>query len=213
VEPWGVQLRTGERLHADTVLWAAGVAGATLLRTLSPSVELDRQGRVMVLEDCSVPGFGETFVVGDAACMFGPLGDALPSVGSAAMQMGRYVGQQIAHEVADPRPSARPAFCYVDPGVVVTLGRGDAVAVSGRKLLTGRRAWWQLVPHLWRLAAFGGRSRAFSDWALAYLRYRRGARIILSERAGSSTADHAYQQGVFGALEEDSQVRAALGRR
>jgi NADH dehydrogenase len=155
-----------------------------------------------------VPTFGETFVIGDAACMFGPLGNALPAVSAAAVQMGRYVGHQIAAEVADPRPSARPAFCYADQGSVVTLGRGQAVAMRGRRLLTGRSAFWiGLVAHLWSLIGFGHRSRVLFDWAMSYAKYRRGARVILNERAGTVPA--AYSDGAFGAVEEQSQIRAA----
>jgi len=55
----------GERLDAGTVLWAAGVAASSLVRTLG--VPLDRAGRVIVEPDLSIPGHPEVFVVGDAA--------------------------------------------------------------------------------------------------------------------------------------------------
>nr|MBA2320058.1 FAD-dependent oxidoreductase [Deltaproteobacteria bacterium] len=50
----GVDLQTGERIPAETVLWAAGVAGAPVAASLG--VPLDRAGRVPVNPDLSVEG-------------------------------------------------------------------------------------------------------------------------------------------------------------
>jgi NADH dehydrogenase len=179
VEPWGVTLRSGERLRADNVFWAAGVTGSPLLAALSPEPELDRRGRALVLGDCSVPGFGEAFVIGDAACMFGALGAALPSVTAAAQQAGQHVGKLIAAEVADPRPSARPAFAYADKGSTLTLGRGCAVVQHQRKRMVGGRAWltW-LFAHVFSSIVWGKRLRTLLAWAFAYVTYGRGARVI-----------------------------------
>ena len=47
------------------MLWAAGVAASSLVKTLG--VPLDRAGRVIVEPDLSIPGHPEVFVVGDAA--------------------------------------------------------------------------------------------------------------------------------------------------
>jgi len=182
VEPWGVCLRSGERLRADTLIWAAGVTGSPLLQALSPQVELDPHARAVVREDCSLPGFGEVFVIGDSACLFGALGSALPCVSGAARQAGEYVGRVIAAEVKDPRPRTRPPFAYVDKGLMIALGRGHALAQYERKQLVGRAAWWAwLLGHILYLADFGNRARALLAWAAAYITFRRGARVITSE--------------------------------
>src|SRR5262249_16186423 len=52
-----------ERLHAATVLWAAGVKASPLGQTAAWNV--DRQGRVLVEPDLSVPGHKNVFVAGD----------------------------------------------------------------------------------------------------------------------------------------------------
>src|SRR5581483_9050802 len=72
-----------ERVHARTVLWAAGVAGSPLARTLG--VPLDRAGRVWVEPDLTIPGHPEVFVVGDLAFVEG-----VPGVAPAAIQEGTY---------------------------------------------------------------------------------------------------------------------------
>jgi NADH dehydrogenase len=184
VERWGVRLRSGERLRADTVLWAAGVTGSPLLQALAPEAELDRQGRALVREDCSLPAYGEVFVIGDAACLFGAQGSALPSLSSVARQAGAYVGKLIRSEVADPRPRARVPFVYVDKGQMIALGRGRALAQLQRRQLVGRAAWWVwLLAHIYSLIGFGNRAGALIAWASAYLRFGRGARVITADSA------------------------------
>lgn len=196
VEPWGVCLRSGERLRAHTLIWAAGVTGSPLLGALSPAVELDAHGRALVREDCSLPAFGEVFVVGDSACMFGALGSALPAVSAVARQAGEYVGKVIAAEAADPCPGPRPAFVYVDRGMMLTLGRGHALAQYQRKQRVGRFAFgiW-LFRHILYLADFGDRVRSLLAWAFAYLRFGRGARVITGEGLQLMAADGAAGGG------------------
>ena len=54
-----------ERIEAATVLWCTGVQGVPVARTLGAHVKPD--GTVAVLNDFSVPGHPECFVIGDAA--------------------------------------------------------------------------------------------------------------------------------------------------
>src|SRR5262249_61089590 len=54
-----------ERIHARTVLWAAGGAASPLARTLG--VPLDRAGRVMVKADLTIPGHEDVYVIDDLA--------------------------------------------------------------------------------------------------------------------------------------------------
>lgn len=204
VEPWGVLLRSGERLRADTVFWAAGVTGSPLLAAMSPEVERDRQGRALVREDCSLPGFGEVFVIGDAACLFGASGSALAAVSAVARQAGAYVGKLISAELADPAPQARVPFVYVDKGQMVTLGRGHALAQFQRRHLSGRAAWWVwLFSHIYYLVSFGNRAAALFAWGRAYLRFGRGARVITADGLPSD-ASRLSDPGL-----EDSPLRLA----
>src|SRR5271157_3852401 len=62
------QVQIGEEvLPAEVVLWAAGVAASPLGRALG--VATDRNGRVLVEPDLSIPGHREVFVIGDLAAM------------------------------------------------------------------------------------------------------------------------------------------------
>jgi len=186
----GVEVRTGapvtqidqegvllgsERIVAGTVLWAAGVAAAPLPQDLPAPV--DRAGRALVEQDCSLPGHPEIFCLGDAAAFIPKNGTApLPGVSAVAMQQGRFVARQIGRRI-DARPPE--TFVYRDKGSMATIGRSRAVAEIGKLRLSGFIAWlaWLLV-HIYYLVDFSNRMIVFIRWAWSYLTYRRGARLI-----------------------------------
>jgi NADH dehydrogenase len=164
-----------ERLEAGTILWSAGVAAAPVARSLG--IPLDRAGRVPVEPDLSIPGHPEVFVIGDLAAFLHQTGKPLPGVAQVAIQQGRYAAMVIARRVSG-QPSAGP-FHYRDPGNLAVLGRGAAIADLGRVRLSGAPAWlfWCLV-HILYLIGFRNRFIVMFEWAWAYFRNERGARLI-----------------------------------
>jgi len=180
----------GETLEASTILWTAGVQGrrlATLLGT-----ELDRAGRVVVGQDCSVPGHPEVFAIGDIAA-FVPTGEKhpLPGLAPVAMQQGRYVARAIVARIA--RHDVKP-FRYIDKGIMATVGRSRAVAQSGGLKLSGFAAWMMwLVVHIWFLITFRNRLLVLFGWFYNYVLYARGARLITGEHAWQSLSSLANE--------------------
>jgi NADH dehydrogenase len=175
-----------ERIAASTVLWAAGVRGSGLSQKIG--LPVDRSGRALVEQDCSVKDRANVFVIGDAAS-FIPEGtqQGLPGVSPVAMQQGRFVARQISRSLAG---APRQRFKYVDKGSMATIGRSRAVAQVGKLQLSGLMAWlaW-LVVHIFYLIDFRNRVVVLLDWAWAYFAYRRGSRLITGHRlqAGSPT--------------------------
>jgi NADH dehydrogenase len=168
------------RIEASTVLWAAGVRASPLLATLG--VPLDRQGRIAVAPDCSIPGHPDVFCIGDAAA-FLPAGEEhpLPGVSPVAMQQGRFVARTIARAVDGE--TERGTFRYFDKGIMATIGRSRAVARIGRLRLSGFLAWvaWLLL-HIVYLIDFRSRVLVLVDWAWSYFTYQRGSRLITGHR-------------------------------
>ena len=77
-------VRAGDEVvYAETVLWAAGVRAAGVSSTLG--VPLDREGRVIVDPDLSVPGHSEVFVIGDQASFRQADGSLVPGVAPAGL--------------------------------------------------------------------------------------------------------------------------------
>ncbi len=175
----GVVLKEG-RIPAANVFWGAGVCGSPLLEKLG--IELDRAKRIPVLPDCSVPGHPDVFAIGDIVSLIDAKGNAVPGVSPAAMQMGRHVAGILSQELAQGRsrtPQERPAFRYLDKGMMATIGRSRAVAQIGKIRFSGFSAWmaW-LAVHLVFLIGFRNKIAVLLQWCYAYIHYRRGARIL-----------------------------------
>ena len=167
----------GWTIPAHTVVWAAGNIASPLLKTLG--TPLDRQGRAIVRDDCSIPDHPEVFVLGDAAAFDHHGEGPVPGVCPAAIQMGTHTGQLIRDELAG-RP--RRPFHYWDKGQLAVIGRGRAVADIGKLHFDGFFAWlaWIFV-HIFFLIGFRNRVIVLIEWAWSYLTFGRGARIITNE--------------------------------
>ena len=183
VEPEAVCLRTGETTEVVTttnVFWAAGVSASPLGADIAAQsdAELDRMGRVVVADDCSVPGRPEVFVIGDLAHFAHGTDRPLPGLAPVAMQQGRYIGRRIRRSVAGESWRQRP-FRYVDKGNMATIGRKLAVAEMGALRFSGFVAWlaWLFV-HLMYLAEFQNRVLVLFQWGWNYVTRNRSARLI-----------------------------------
>jgi len=185
----GVEVRTGqavtqvgpgfveigsERIDAETVVWAAGVAASPLGATLG--APLDRAGRVRIEPDLTIPGHPDVFVIGDLASLDGPDGHPYPGVAQVAIQMGRHAAANITRAI-EHQPLA--PFHYRDLGNMATIGRASAVADFGWLQLKGYLGWlfWAFV-HILNLIGFRNRIVVFVQWAWAYFSYQRSIRLI-----------------------------------
>jgi NADH:ubiquinone reductase (H+-translocating) len=192
LQQFGVEVRTGvhvtnvtssgvmigeEYLAAKTVIWTAGVKASPAGEWLG--AEVDQHGRVKVESNLTVPGHPDIFVIGDTARVM-QNGKPLPGLSPVAMQEGRYVAKVIADRVAG-KAHCRP-FRYVDKGTLATVGRSFAVADIGPLHFAGFLAWliW-IVVHLFYLIGFRNRLLVLIQYAWAYVTFRPGAQIILSE--------------------------------
>ena len=126
VRQQGVMIRVGdhtEEIQAATLVWAAGVRASPLGKALAEAagIQLDRQGRVPVEGDLSLPGHPEVFVIGDlASSRATPDGPPLPGLAPVAMQQGHYVAKLIRDRLRGR--TLRP-FRYWDRGTMATIGR------------------------------------------------------------------------------------------
>lgn len=171
-------LAGGQFIPSKTVLWAAGVTASPAARWLG--VEPDKAGRIPVAGDCSVPGAGDVFAIGDVMTMKDDAGKPLPGVAQVAMQQGAYVARLIRARIQGaPEP---PPFRYVDKGSLATIGRAAAVASIRGLEFTGLIAWilW-LGIHITYLIGFANRMLILIQWAWAYATFQRGARLITHE--------------------------------
>jgi len=181
-----------ETVPSSLTLWAAGVAASPLGQALGAPT--DRNGRVLIEADLSIPGHREVFVIGDLASLMQSEG-SLPGVAPVAMQQGRWVARQIA---ADLTGNARKPFRYLDKGSLATIGRAAAVAQFGKVHISGFFAWlaWLFI-HIFFLIGFRNRLIVMIQWAWSYVTYDRSARLI----TGRPSSDIAQSEPVGQASE------------
>ena len=193
LERLGVDVRTGavvtrvtsdgvetskERIAAETVLWAAGVAASPLGASLG--VPVDRAGRVLVQPDLTIPGHPNVFGIGDLASLPGEDGRPLPGVAQVAMQMGAHAAANIVRAI-EGQPLR--AFHYHNLGDMATIGRASAVANLPWIQLKGFPGWlaWLFI-HLVKLIGFRNRILVMVQWVWAYFTYQRAIRLITGDR-------------------------------
>jgi NADH dehydrogenase len=128
----GVSLKDGSFIPAETVFWCAGVKATEITSTLG--VPLDRADRVIVEKDLSIPGYKNTFAIGDAVSFTHQTGYALPGVAPVAMQEGECVAKSIKNLVAGKESLE---FHYFDKGSLATIGRSKGIADLKGLQLTG----------------------------------------------------------------------------
>ena len=177
----GVQIKGGEKIAARTIVWAAGNAASPLGESLG--VPLDKQGRVIVREDLSIPGHREVFVIGDQAHFAPGGGTPLPGLSPVAMQQGRHAARNIRALLAG---GWSDKFEYFDKGTMATIGRNRAVADAGFMRFSGLLAWlaWLFV-HIIFLVGFRNKLLVLINWTIAYVTYGRGARLITGRQWGT----------------------------
>lgn len=189
LERFGVRVMPGKRvtsitsegvevdgviIPAKNIVWAAGNQASPILKSLN--VPLDKQGRVIVEADLSIPEHPEIFVLGDAANAKDKKGNPLAGLAPVAVQQGRYVALVLRKKIPKEK---RPPFRYVDKGTMATIGKTKAVGMVGSFQFSGFIAWiaWCFV-HIFFLIGFRHRLTVLVQWLLSYFSPSRGARLI-----------------------------------
>ena len=122
------------------------------------------------------PGHPEVLVIGDLAAAMDASGKPLPGLVPVAIQQGEYAAEAVV------RGERHPPFRYRDRGTMATIGRAAAVVDLGRVRFSGYVAWllWCFIHILW-LIGFRNRFLVMFEWAWAYFRFERSARLIIGK--------------------------------
>ena len=179
----------GKLLPARTIVWAAGVRASPAAEWLG--VPADRNGRIIVEPDLTVPGHPEIFAIGDTVSLAGPDGKPVPGIAPAAKQAGVYVARVIRARLAgDPAP---PPFRYKHQGSLAQIGKKRAVIDFGWIKLRGSLAWWIWgIAHIYFLISVRSRLSVALSWLWIHTRNQRGARLITQ---GGDESDSRSEKG------------------
>jgi NADH:ubiquinone reductase (H+-translocating) len=166
-----------EFIETENIIWAAGNEAPHVLSTLG--VEQDRAKRIIVQPDLSIKEYPHIFVLGDCGCCLGKDGKPLPGIAPTAIQQGQYLSKIFKKHL---QKQFRPPFSYFDKGMMATIGKSKAVAVSGKFQFSGLLAWlaWCFI-HVVYLVGFKNRLLVMMRWAGIFFTGQRGVRLIYRE--------------------------------
>ncbi|MBC7642072.1 MAG: NAD(P)/FAD-dependent oxidoreductase [Flavobacterium sp.] len=175
----GRTITTNTNLTFDTatVIWTAGVQGATIAGLNANSL-IEKVDRIRVNEFSQILGYNNLFAIGDIASMETkkwPQGH--PMVAQPALQQGKLLGENIISMINNLKPKP---FEYRDLGSMATIGRNKAVVDLPNYHFSGVFAWfvWMFV-HLFSLIGFKNKAVVFLNWVYNYIRFDREGRLII----------------------------------
>ena len=172
-----VTTNTDLTFETATLVWAAGVKGATI-KGLDAEKFVSRGNRLLVNQYNQIKGFDHIFAIGDVAIMESeatPYGH--PMMAQPAIQQGDLLGENLLRFIEN---KTMTPFVYKDKGSMATIGRNKAVVDMQKFKFQGVFAWfvWMFV-HLFFLIGFRNRMVVFVNWVYNYIRFDREARLII----------------------------------
>lgn len=120
-----IDLKGGQKIVANTLVWTGGVQGNPLVG--KSGLEVNR-GRAAVNGHLQSTSHPDVFIAGDNAVYMGPDGRPYPPTAQIAWQMGELIGYNLFAYLEGKRMEE---FHPVHFGTLASLGRKDAVATIG----------------------------------------------------------------------------------
>ncbi|MBK0401645.1 FAD-dependent oxidoreductase [Adhaeribacter sp. BT258] len=166
----------GQSIHAETLIWAAGVSGTALPGLQETAVAKNQ--RINVNQFNKVEGYENIFAIGDCAQIVTedtPRGH--PMVAPVAMQQAKLLAKNLVRILNQETPEN---FVYHNQGAMATVGRNKAVVDLPKFKFQGFFAWlvWLFV-HLMSLAGHRNRVITFFTWVWNYFTYDQSLRLII----------------------------------
>jgi NADH dehydrogenase len=156
-------LSDGSSIPTRCVVWGGGIMAAPVAADCG--LAQGRGGRVDVQPDLTLAGSPGVYFVGDIANIPDGQGNALPQLGSVALQSGMWAADNIIASLEGKPPKH---FAYKDKGIMAMIGRGAAIAEVGKghHEIHGElahMAW--LGVHASLMTGTRAKIEAFVDWA------------------------------------------------
>lgn len=179
-----VSTHQGAKIQANTMIWAAGIKGATI-HGIAPE-HIVSGNRIKVNRLNEVAGLKDVYAIGDIAWMqTEDYPDGHPQVAPAAIQQGTTLATNLTRKSSGA--PLRP-FTYFDKGAMATIGRNRAVVDFRQLHLSGFVAWagWMFI-HLIYLIGFRNKLIVLVNWVWNYITYDKGNRLIIRPYHSPST--------------------------
>jgi NADH:ubiquinone reductase (H+-translocating) len=178
-------LQNGEKIRANTVIWAAGIKGN--IPEGIPEDLIAKGNRIRTDRFSKMIGSENIYVLGDLAYMETPAyPHGHPQLAAVAIQQGRALAKNLI-ELETSKRFFRE-FEYRDKGSMATVGRNLAVVDLARPHwhLKGFLAWmiWMSL-HLLLILGVKNRLFIFLNWLYNYITYDQSLRLLFRESRDS----------------------------
>lgn len=176
-----VELSTGEKIPAKTVIWAAGVRG-NVPAGIDPALVV-RGNRIKVDRYNKIESLGNVYVIGDLAYMETPkYPHGHPQLANVALNQAKTLAGNL--EKMCHHHNNLTEFEYRDKGSMATVGRNLAVVdIPAPKIhFSGFLAWlvWMFL-HLVLILGVKNRVQIFVNWMYKYFTYDQSLRLLFRE--------------------------------
>lgn len=172
-----LELKTGEKIPTQTVIWAAGVQG-NVLPGLDNATMV--RARYTVDRNSLVQGYDNVYAIGDISYMETPkYPQGHPQLANVAINQGRTLAKNFAAKWAG---KALTEFEYKDKGTMATVGKHKAVVELPNFKFQGYFAWmvWMGL-HLMLILSVRNKIAVFFNWAWRYITGDTSLRLILRD--------------------------------
>jgi NADH:ubiquinone reductase (H+-translocating) len=167
VRPDGIQL-DDSFLETRTVIWSAGVVAHEVpLSHTHPVVLDDRSRRVSITPSLTLAPYPNVFVVGDQACLVDhETKQPYPMRAQFAVRQGVHAARNI---LLDLEGKPRASFDWNDQGIILSLGKGGALASIFGMRLSGPIAWIMYRgAYLFKMYGWRTKVRTAVEWILNF---------------------------------------------
>lgn len=160
-----VRLCNDERIDAETIILAAGVAPNPLIDRLP--LAKDRKGRVIVEPTMRSTSHPQVWALGDCASIPDPQGEPYPPLAQHALREAKVLARNL--QAALHHRPLQP-FVYQTMGMLGALGHYKGIGRILRWKFKGFLAWWiWRTYYLWQMPRWDRRLRIVLDWTVALL--------------------------------------------
>ena len=162
VKESSVITNTREEIHAETIIWTAGVS-AEGLKTERQVFSLNK-GKISVDQYMKAIGVDDVYVVGDMSYVATADGRGYPMTAQVAQQQGIWVAKNLN---AIFNGNTAKKFKYREKGILASLGNYDAVADISGFSFYGLFAWfmWRTI-YLFNFISWRKRFKIMLDWTI-----------------------------------------------
>jgi NADH:ubiquinone reductase (H+-translocating) len=178
-----VELKSGERIKTQLLVWSGGVAPSPAVTNLE--CDYSHHGSIVTDEFCRVPGYTDVWAIGDCATIPQPdKKGAYPPLAQNATREGQAVARNIT---ATLRGEALQPFVYQPIGELAMVGKHTGVASIWGMRFSGKIAWfmWRTV-YLVKMPHLSMRLRVAFDWTGDFLFGRELAELPVTRNAPQS---------------------------